>query len=103
MILINAASEFSGRLVEFCHCRSCLLYTLLHVLHGVFWNDCFRRIFNYSRWESVHDFPYCCGLRPMHDMYSFFTEKDFYVVFVCRQLFNVLRFTVQLAYCKHVL
>jgi len=38
------------------------------------WKDCFRRIFNYNRWESVHDLQYCCRLRPMLDMYSFYRD-----------------------------
>ena len=65
---------------------------------GVSWNDCFRRIFNYNRWESERDLQHCCGLRPM---YCFYSERLYAVVFVCRQLFNVLRITVQVAYCKH--
>jgi len=48
---------------------------------GVCWNDCFRRIFNYNRWESVRDLQYCCGLEPMEDMYSSYREK--YLHSVC--------------------
>ena len=28
---------------------------------GVCWNDCFRKIFKYNRWESVSELQQCCG------------------------------------------
>ena len=28
---------------------------------GVCWNDCFRQIFHYNRWDSVKELQYFCG------------------------------------------
>jgi len=39
---------------------------------GVCWNDYFRKIFKYNRWESVSELQQCCGepsfqCRPIYD------------------------------------
>jgi len=37
---------------------------------GVCWNDCFRKIFHYHRWESVAIIQYFCGEMPFDYLYS---------------------------------
>ena len=39
---------------------------------SVCWNDCFRRIFGYNRWESVKVLQFFCGELPLDLMYDLF-------------------------------
>jgi len=53
------------------YCKSIVMNDtlVLHSAHtqskvrdlGVCWNDCFRKIFKYNRWESVSELQQCCG------------------------------------------
>ena len=37
---------------------------------GVCWNDCFRKIFHYNRWESVSELQYYCGEMPFEFIFD---------------------------------
>jgi len=38
-------------------------------LLGVCWNDAFRKIFGYNRWESVRDLQIACGQESFDGLY----------------------------------
>jgi len=64
---------------------------------GVCWNDCFRKIFKFNRWESVAELQYFCGELPfeyMYDLYkwNFLVNPNFVgpVALLARLNYNVV-------------
>jgi len=62
---------------------------------AVCWNDCFRRIFRYNRYESVKDVQYFCNELPLELLYDLlgwkFLRYVSHVPVALRTLFNFQR------------
>jgi len=53
------------------YCLGALVLTQSKVRDlGVCWNDCFRKIFKYNRWESVSELQQCCGKPSFERIYD---------------------------------
>jgi len=77
------------------HCLGALSLTRRCVQDlGVYWNDCFRRIFRYNRYESVKDLQFICNELPLELLYDLAKWKF---------LFYTSRISVAMSYCSSAL
>jgi hypothetical protein len=84
------------------YCFGALDYTKSELMElNTCWNDAFRKIFGYKRFESVKEFMYFCGVLDLKHVYDLARFK--FVISLDRKLPYFRRFFVMLDWQYHLI